>query len=161
MVKIFFVTVLDANKVTEYIKNCKYCSREFKVEMYSEEGLFLLEQRANDKRSGLKNEDNLYKLLAIDLTPEKMIIGNTHLLIDYSYFEREPVYQLPSDYIKINCKYAYYKLHNKSQVRLVVKTLIDGLKEYYYLEILGENNDILLGDSSVINELNELVSSLS
>lgn len=130
------------------------------VEIYSEEGMYLVENK------------KVYKLLPINEKSEKITLADTELIVDETIIVKEIAFQLPFNHYSENTKIFIYKIENirlfvegKYEKNIVSPEKVSNIDKYcnfvttnFYFDICNKNE---LFDPYVKNELNVFLSLLN
>ena len=137
--KIYFTHVKQNNiKEIEMCLQTLYKKQNKYQNIYSDNGIFRIQN------------NNIYKLVPEDISPEKFEYKNINFILDKSkYIFRKDTYCIPYDHIVYNIEQREYNLNIKSKLSLIIEytdNLIDGERNitpdiYFYT-----NEEILCGN---------------
>ncbi len=113
--------VLLLKKFNDYFRK----SREY-FEIFSDEGIYNIE---NDKiyllnETYIDDKEKRPKKI-IDYFNHQANVNIKNILVDYSVFKKEEVYQLPTDHISLNTVLMRFSMCEKSIVEFVIKGYYD------------------------------------
>jgi len=90
--------------------------------VYTENGLFRIQN------------DNIFKLIPQDITPEEFNYNNIEFIIDKSsYIFRKNIYTIPYKHLLYNIEQFEYKLLNNSEVSLIIHYHKNKVIDVYFM----------------------------
>jgi len=159
-----YINLLNLDALPDILKllNNYYINSYTYIHIYSIEGIYEVNNSVINK---LLSHDNNIQIL-------ENYYNEFTLLVDTSYYNKEPVYQIHSNHISRKIKKCFFELNKKSKIKLVIEGEVVDDKHFYkriskeygispndmYFE-LPENTD--LNDALVKNELIEFLSCLN